>query len=84
MEEFNPTSVHFVNRINNGVLVVGNVAIHVISREVRPVRTNHIVSEIVHIGLRSFQLTNVYSIGIVHTIANIGDSVATVVQAVAC
>ena len=84
VEEFNPTSVHFVNRINHTVLVIGNVAIHVISREVRSVRTNHVVGEIVHIGLRGFQLTHVHSIGIGYTIAHIGNFVTAVVQAVAC
>ena len=84
MEELDTACIHVVNRFNHGVLVVGNVTVYIVCGDVWFVRTNHVVGEIVHIGLRSTQLTHVHGIGIVHAIAHVGNGVTTVVQAVAC
>ena len=56
---------------------------YIVCGDVWFVRTNHVVGEIVHIGLRSTQLTHVHGIGIVHAIAHVGNGITTVVQAVA-
>ena len=53
VEELDTACVHVVNRFNHAVLVVGNVTVYIVCGDVWFVRTNHVVGEIVHIGLRS-------------------------------